>query len=206
MRSVQTTLAFIATALWLGVTWQIAESGALRRWNATSPTICAARPHDRAAALRLAFGPVGRRIAQTIPLWVLIGVQGFRLPLEIAMHGVYERGIMPLQNDVYGKELRHHHRRDRHWSSPRHSTAARGGPRWPDSGTSSVLLLLATSSNRDCLRRRGLALFGDANLNTFVTYAPFVWLPAVMVLAALPVHLVIFRAIASAGGSLWTRP
>ena len=30
---------------------------------------------------------------------------------------------------------------------------------------------------------------------TFVTYTPFVWLPAVMVVAALAGHLVIFRAL-----------
>jgi hypothetical protein len=38
--------------------------------------------------------------------------------------------------------------------------------------------------------------FGDAGLNVFVTYPPFVWLPAVMVLAALAGHLLIFRAVA----------
>jgi hypothetical protein len=41
-----------------------------------------------------------------------------------------------------------------------------------------------------------LRLFGDDAINVFVTYTPFVWLPAVMVLAALSGHLVIFRAIA----------
>jgi hypothetical protein len=37
--------------------------------------------------------------------------------------------------------------------------------------------------------------FGDDQLNVWVTYPPFVWLPAVMVLAALAGHLVIFRAL-----------
>jgi hypothetical protein len=37
--------------------------------------------------------------------------------------------------------------------------------------------------------------FGDDRVVTFVTYPPFVWLPAVMVLAALAGHLVIFRAL-----------
>ena len=39
--------------------------------------------------------------------------------------------------------------------------------------------------------------FGDHNLNVWVTYPPFVWLPAVMVLAAFAGHLVIFRALAN---------
>ncbi len=39
------------------------------------------------------------------------------------------------------------------------------------------------------------ALFGDDRLNVFVAYPPFVWLPAVLVLAALAGHLVVFRAL-----------
>jgi len=42
-------------------------------------------------------------------------------------------------------------------------------------------------------------MFGDDQLNVFVTYPPFVWLPAVMVLAALAGHLLIFRALGSRG-------
>jgi hypothetical protein len=38
------------------------------------------------------------------------------------------------------------------------------------------------------------AVFGSYRLNTFVTYVPFVWLPAVMVSAALAGHLIIARA------------
>ncbi len=37
--------------------------------------------------------------------------------------------------------------------------------------------------------------FGAERLNVWVTYPPFVWLPAVMVLGALAGHLVIFRAL-----------
>ena len=42
--------------------------------------------------------------------------------------------------------------------------------------------------------------FGPDRLNTWVTYPPFVWLPAVMVLAALAGHLVIFRALWNQNG------
>ena len=38
--------------------------------------------------------------------------------------------------------------------------------------------------------------FGPEHLNVWVTHPPFVWLPAVMVLAALAGHLMIFRALA----------
>jgi hypothetical protein len=44
--------------------------------------------------------------------------------------------------------------------------------------------------------------FGTARLNVWVTYPPFVWLPAVMVLAAFAGHLVIFRALRLRRGDL----
>ena len=43
------------------------------------------------------------------------------------------------------------------------------------------------------------AAFGPDRLNVFVFYPPFVWLPAVLVLAALAGHLIVFRALALAG-------
>jgi hypothetical protein len=44
------------------------------------------------------------------------------------------------------------------------------------------------------------AAFGPDRLDVFVTYPPFVWLPAVMVLAALAGHLIVFRALAASRG------
>ncbi len=41
------------------------------------------------------------------------------------------------------------------------------------------------------------AYFGAERLNARVMYPPFVWLPAVMVLAALAGHVVVFRALAA---------
>ena len=40
-----------------------------------------------------------------------------------------------------------------------------------------------------------MLLFGPERLNTWVAYAPFVWLPAVMVVCALIGHLVIWRKL-----------
>ena len=37
--------------------------------------------------------------------------------------------------------------------------------------------------------------FGDDRVNVWVTYTPYVWLPAVMVLAAVAGHLIVFRAL-----------
>jgi hypothetical protein len=45
--------------------------------------------------------------------------------------------------------------------------------------------------------------FGDDRLNVWVTYPPYVWLPAVMVLAAFAGHLTIFRALRLRNRTAW---
>jgi hypothetical protein len=40
-------------------------------------------------------------------------------------------------------------------------------------------------------------LFGEDRLNIWITYPPFIWLPAAMVVVALSGHLIIFRALAA---------
>jgi hypothetical protein len=39
--------------------------------------------------------------------------------------------------------------------------------------------------------------FGPSATNFFVAYPPYVWLPAIMVLAALAGHLLVFRALSA---------
>ena len=71
------------------------------------------------------------------------------------------------------------------------------GATWPLALTWNVLgfLLLANIVIVAMLSTPRFRVFGEDRLNVFVTYTPFVWLPAVMVLAALAGHLVIFRAL-----------
>jgi hypothetical protein len=38
--------------------------------------------------------------------------------------------------------------------------------------------------------------FGDAQLNTWVAYVPFVWLPCVLVASAIAGHIVVWRRLA----------
>lgn len=57
------------------------------------------------------------------------------------------------------------------------------------------LMLLLNVVALGILSTPGFRFFGDDRLNVFITYAPFVWLPAVMVVAALAGHLIVFRAV-----------
>lgn len=192
-------LVVFAVAVWMVITWRAAASGALRQWGSLPPPLMLMFAGIILVAVRLTFSTTGARLARHIPLWALVGVQAFRYPLEVAMHQIALRGVMPNQMTYTGLNF--------------------------DivSGISAVLVCVLLLTRRVGVRTvlawniLGLALltnivivailstpmfryFGDDNLNTFVASTPFVWLPAVMVTAALAGHLLIFRAVRARWG------
>jgi hypothetical protein len=187
-------ITVIASAVWMSVTWRAAESGVLRLWDATPPPFAVLVVGILGVTAALACTAYGRRLALGLPLWVLIGIQGFRLPLELAMHAMYERGVMPEQMSYSG----------RNFDIVTGITAlmvawlvrsGRVGRRvvlmWNVLG----LLLVLNVVTVGILSTPRFRLFGEESVNVFITYPPFVWLPAVMVLAALAGHLIVFRAV-----------
>lgn len=184
-----------AAAAWMALTWVAAASGILRAWDRNPPPFALLVVGVLVVSGALSFGPTGRRIAAQAPLWLLVAVQSFRLPLELSMHALYERGIMPVQMSYSG----------RNFDILTGATAVvvalvvktgRGGRGlvlvWNVLGLGLLVNVVAVA----ILSTPRLRYFGDDHLNVFVTYPPFVWLPAVMVVAALAGHLVIFRSLA----------
>jgi hypothetical protein len=49
--------------------------------------------------------PVGRRLSHTLPLWLLVGAQGLRLPIELVLHAWAEQGVAPPQMTWTGQNL-----------------------------------------------------------------------------------------------------
>src|SRR5688572_17882335 len=94
-----------ATAVWMALTWAAAASGFLRQWDRTPPPFAFLVLGVILVSFALSFSPAGTRIAQHIPLWALVAVQSFRLPLELAMHALVERGIMPVQMSYSGRNF-----------------------------------------------------------------------------------------------------
>jgi hypothetical protein len=184
----------VDSAAWMALTWAAAMSGILQRWDRTPPPFLLVIVGMVVISLILAFGRVGTRIAQYIPLWTLVAIQGFRLPLELAMHALVARGIMPIQMSYSG----------RNFDIVTGATAivvailakkGLGGRRLVAAWNVLGLALLVNVVTVAIASMPLLRLFGDDRVVTFVTYPPFVWLPAVMVLAALAGHLMIFRAL-----------
>jgi hypothetical protein len=181
-------------AIWMAATWMAARSGVLLRWDATPPPFALLVAGVVVLAVAMAFGPYGRRLARGLPLWALVAVQGFRFPLELAMHAMYERGVMPVQMSYSG----------RNFDIATGVTAivvgalvwtGRGGRRLVLAWNLAGLALLLNIVTIAILSTPRFRYFGDDRLNVWVMYAPFVWLPAVMVLAALAGHLITFRAL-----------
>jgi hypothetical protein len=188
--------AALATAVWMAVTFAAAALGRLS-FTTVPPTMAVVIVLSLALALRIGLSGTGGRIAAGVPLALLVGVQGFRLPLELLMHRAYAEGLMPVQMTYTGRNF------DivtgitaivlaaALWLAPQ-----RVSPKlvllWNVLGS----LLLANVVTIAILSAPGpLRVFTNEPANVWITQAPFVWLPAVFVLAALAGHVVIFRRL-----------
>ena len=110
------------------------------------------------------------------------------------MHALVSRGLMPEQMSYTGRNF------DVLTGGTAIVVAALS--RWGVGGRRLVtvwnvagLALLINIVTVAILSTPRFAAFGPERPNLFVTYPPFVWLPAVLVLAALAGHLIIFRAL-----------
>jgi hypothetical protein len=142
---------------------------------------------------------LGARIANGLPLWALVGVQSFRLPLELVMHRAARAGVMPVEMSFEGYNfdivtgvtalvlavaLYVGH-------VPRAVVVA-----WNVLGS----VLLAVIVTVAVAAMPFVHAFGPEHVNRWVLYFPYVWLASVLVQAALFGHIVIFRRLASERG------
>ena len=183
-----------AALAWMAITWIAADAGVFRNWEQTPPPFAFLVLMIFVLAGAIAWSPLGLRIARFIPLWILVAVQAFRLPLEIAMHALYERGIMPEQMSYSGFNF------DIVTGATAIIVAAlvwsgAAGRRLVAAWNLLGMVLLVNIVTVAILATPRFRYFGDDALNTFVMDPPFVWLPSVPVLAALAGHLLIFRAL-----------
>jgi CubicO group peptidase (beta-lactamase class C family) len=191
----------IGLTVWMGGTYLAASFGWLR-FDTKPPTMAVLFVALLVVAVGLAASPVGRRLALGLPLWILVGVQAFRLPLEILMHQAYEAGLMPVQMSFSGLNF------DILTGASALVVAVlvatgRAGLRtvraWNVAGSLLLcnIIMIAWLSTPTPLR-----VFRTPPANTWVAAAPYVWLPTVMVAFAILGHLVIFRRLRLAGDNL----
>jgi len=183
-----------ATGAWLLVTLAAAASGLLRRFEAVPPPFAALVLAVIALGVAIPCSPVGTRLVRGLPLWVLVASQVYRFPLELVMHRAYVEGVMPVQMSYSG----------RNYDIVTGITAGllgwwlarRSVPRWTVAAWNVLGLALLMNVVGIAIASTPLfRAFGDDRLNTFVAYPPFVWLPAVLVTAALAGHILVWRKL-----------
>lgn len=192
-------LIALGTLAWLAVTWLAAASGVLRRFDAIPPPFAFFLLAVLVLGVAVPLSPLGGRLVRTLPMWALVGSQVFRFPLELLMHRAYVEGVMPVQMSYSG----------RNYDIVTGATAGllacwlAAGPvpravvaAWNVLG----LALLANIVTVAVLSTPLFRAFGDDRLNVFVAYPPFVWLPGILVTAALMGHVLVWRKLAATRG------
>ncbi len=180
--------------VWMGGTY-IAAAYRLLHFPPQPPTMMVVFVLVLTLSIGLGVSPAGRRLAMGLPLGVLVGVQGFRLPLELMMHRAYEQGLMPRQMSYSGLNF----------DIVTGITAivvavllaiGRAGLRtvraWNVLGTLLLINILVIALLSAPTPWRVLTTQPP---NVWITSAPYVWLPAVMVAFAILGHIVIYRRL-----------
>lgn len=195
------TRTALAVAVWMAWWWLVADSGVIADVTRRPPPLAVLLIVVAATAMMLAASRFGALLVGALPLWLLIAVQAFRLPLELVMHQAAVEGVMPEQMSYSGLN----------YDIVTGATAlpvawlvAGGGPWagavarvWNLMGAlllANILLIAVASAPM-------FAAFGPDRLNTWVAYPPYVWLPTVMVAAAIAGHLLVWRKLREARAS-----
>ncbi len=182
--------------LWMATTAGLALSGELARVDRPLPILAMLLPVIVGVPLLVAWSPIGRRMAAALPVVALIGLQTFRLPLELVMHRAAEIGVMPAELSYSGYNF------DivtgvgalglflalRATRVPRVLVWA-----WNLWGLYCLAVIAWIARSSSPLVRA----FGDdpRHVNTWVLYFPYIWLPSVLVVIALGGHLVLTRKL-----------
>jgi hypothetical protein len=187
-------LALGGSLVWMGLTGGLAASGLLARFDIRPPPLAFLFAGTVVLGVGLGVSRVGGRIAEGLPLHVLVLAQGFRLPLELVMHAAAAEGTMPRVMSYGGYNF------DIVTGASALLVGAllkRGAPRtlaiaWNALG----VVLLGVIITVALLSSPLVRAFGDDQLNTWVAYVPFVWLPSILVACAIAGHIVVWRRLA----------
>jgi hypothetical protein len=199
-----TLLTAVGMIAYLGVTGALAASGVLGHWDSLPPSFMPVFVLALLVTVLAVRSSFGRSLADGLPLALLVGFQGFRIPVEIMLHRAAEQGVIGWQMSWSGLNF----------DVVSGITGAGLGlwlwQRGEDQPPPRALLwgfnlvglgLLTTIVTIAVLSMPTPFRMFDGPPNVFVASVPFVWLPTVMVMAALLGHLLLFRRLTQSRGS-----
>jgi hypothetical protein len=186
------SIAFVSFLM--GFSGVLAASGYLRDFASRPPRFLVLMLPTMAVTIAVALSPLGRRLAIQVPVWGLVGFQSFRVLVEILLWGLHRLGALPVQMTFEGYNfdiLTGLSAIALAWAARNGRASARVLWIWNLCGLALLInvITIAALSIPGPLR----TLHGPPN--TVVTRLPFVWVPCVMVQAALFGHILLFRAL-----------
>jgi hypothetical protein len=193
-RSVVARAALGMVAL-LGVGATLALSGLLADASRRPPAFAVLMVLCTVATVVTARSSLGAAIAR-LPLWALVGAQAFRLPLELVMHRAAGASVMPPEMTFGGLNydiVTGASALALAVASYRGNASRTLVAMWNVMGSALLAIIVAVAFAATPFVRA----FGPEHVNTWVLYFPYVWLPTVLVQAALFGHLVVFRRLSA---------
>jgi hypothetical protein len=148
-----------------------------------------------ALTVRLGLTGFGERLARGLSWSALTGFQAFRIPVELFLWQAYVQKVIPVQMTFEGLNF---DILSGIGGAAVAVVAARGKPpRWLlwVYNVGGLLLLINIIIIAIGSMPTPLRFFNDGMPNTFVSAAPYIWLPVVLVQAALLGHIVAFRKL-----------
>lgn len=187
--------ATVAVVTWMALMAALALAGVLSNGERRPPPMAILVPLIFVLGFAIGLSPLGGRLAQA-PLGTLVGLQMFRLPLELVMHHAGEVGIMPpeLSFGGYNFDIVTGAGALIVWLAMRATTVPRALIwTWNLWGFGCLLVIAAIARATSPMVRA----FGDdpRHINTWVMYFPYIWLPAVLVVIAVAGHVIVTRAL-----------
>lgn len=185
--------ASLVIFLLLYLSYVAGASGVLADFESQPPPILPFLSAHMVLTVLAGLSPYGRRLANSIPVWALVGFQAFRIPVELLLHAFYEEGRIPVQMTYLGRNfdiltgitaigvawLAWNGRLARGWLLA-----------WNLFGLGLLvnIVTIAILSMPTPMR-----VFLNEPANRFVASAPYTWLPTMLVTTALLGHILVFR-------------
>ena len=185
----------IGLAVWLAFTFLLAQSGALSNFDSKPPGVLRLIFPTVVGTILLARSGFGLRVTQ-LPIWMLVGVQAFRIPVELLLFWFYRDGLIPKQMTFEGLNFDI-------LSGLLALAVAWRIRRAPSLGlvrawnVVGLLLLVNIVVIANLSAPTSYRVFQEGPSSSLITVAPFVWLPTLLVPLALFGHLVVFRWLAT---------
>jgi hypothetical protein len=187
-------MAAAVVVAWAVFCLVLAKAGVLAHFESRPPPLFGVMIVALLGTALIGRSAIGERLVRGLPLWLLVGSQSFRLPLELVMHRAATTGTMPVEMSFSGYNF------DiltgvfavvvaiglKRGSFGRRVTSV-----WNNVG----LVLLLGINVIALLATPVFHAFGPGHLNLWIADPPFVLLPTFLVPSALLGHILVFRAL-----------